>query len=360
MKKINISLLSDINQKVMLQWENLFKTLNIKDYQIHNHYITMQCPIHGGDNDTALNLYLDGSNSFPGYWKCNTNNCHDVFGKNIIGFTRGMLSKKKYNWTPFSNKVFSLQDTIDYLLEFLKINHISLIESDHDNNINNQNFTNQINNIFTFNNHFIGNNITRKQIRQKLKIPAEYYLQRGYSDTILSKYDVGLCTNGNKKMYNRVVVPVYDEHNRYIGCTGRSINGKKPKWLHSKNFRSGQYLYNYCNAKKYIKQSNVAIITESPGNVWRLEENGIHNAVALFGTSISMEQFKLLSKSGALSLIVLLDNDEAGHKGMRKIQQQYQRIYRLYFPNISQNDIGEMSKDEITSEIKTYINNIYS
>ncbi|NDC71851.1 MAG: hypothetical protein EBZ62_00150, partial [Sphingobacteriia bacterium] len=56
-------------------------------------------------------------------------------------------------------------------------------------------------------------------------------------------------------------------------------------------------------------KSHTAIIVESPGNVWRLEENGIHNSVALFGSSLSDRQTdltwdnKLLTAREAMEII---------------------------------------------------------
>ena len=92
--------------------------------------------------------------------------------------------------------------------------------------------------------------------------------------------------------------------------------------------------------------------------MWRLEESGIHNSVAIFGTSVSVGQTQLINSSGALSLIVLLDNGEAGKAGMKKIQEQFGRLYRLYYPTISAEDVGEMNTDEITREIYPIIQQI--
>ncbi|GAG82713.1 unnamed protein product, partial [marine sediment metagenome] len=74
---------------------------------------------------------------------------------------------------------------------------------------------------------------------------------------------------------------------------------------------------------------------------------------------ISQGQFNLLNQSGALSIIVLLDNDEAGMIGAKKIQQQCGRLYRLYYPTIDTNDVGDMGVDEVTKDIKSYIDKIH-
>jgi len=165
-----------------------------------------------------------------------------------------------------------------------------------------------------------------------------------------------------------------------VGCTGRSLYEKCSsckgfhkeshtcpdkdnvwkfsKWKHNADFKSQNHLYNFWFAKEHILKSGVAIIVESPGNVWRLEENGIHNSVAMFGSSLSDRQKILLDSSGAMSLIILTDNDEAGRKAAEQIKNKCQNTYRIFIPQISQSDVGEMTPDQINSEIKTYLERI--
>ena len=102
----------------------------------------------------------------------------------------------------------------------------------------------------------------------------------------------------------------------------------------------------------------MAIIVESPGNVWRLEENGIHNSVAIFGSSMSDRQKIILDSTGAMKLVVLTDNDDAGRKAAELIKQKCCKTYQVYVPNISKNDIGDMNSEEITNEIKSFIGKI--
>ena len=59
--------------------------------------VSMACPIHQGDNSSALNLYIEGD-SYRANWKCRTHQCEKTFKGSILGFTRGLLSYQKYNW----------------------------------------------------------------------------------------------------------------------------------------------------------------------------------------------------------------------------------------------------------------------
>ncbi|HCI70581.1 MAG TPA: hypothetical protein DHV30_08280, partial [Balneola sp.] len=204
---------------------------------------------------------------------------------------------------------------------------------------------------------------TREKLRSSIEIPSKYYIDRGYSSQVLDKYDVGLY---NKR--NRVVVPVYDDSYKYVaGFLGRSIwpqcdKCKKwhepekscpssiyeikdcEKWLNGK-FKSTNYLYNYWFASEHIRKTGVAILVEGAGDVWRLEENGIHISLGLFGTDLTDSQRVLLDRSGALAIIVMLDSDQAGREGVKKLKEQLGRQYRMYFPKIRE-DAGELNQDE--------------
>lgn len=356
--------------------ETLLETFNL-DYKFNNKMITMSCPIHGGDNETAFNLYPEGDN-YRGNWKCRTHNCEKIFKASVLGFIRGIISHQKYNWRNEGDDTCSFKEAVEFATKFINkdLGSIKISKTEREK----KQFTNVINYINKSTEPSISK-ITRPQIVKSLQIPAEYYLQRKYSSEVLVKYDVGLCTNPGREMSGRVVVPIYDNDYRYmIGCTGRSIHEKcdrcksyhhpselcpnsenswkYPKWKHNADFKSQNTLYNFWFAKEHILTSSTAIIVESPGNVWRLEENDIHNSVAIFGSSLSDRQKILLDSSGAMNLVILTDSDDAGRKAAEQIKQKCQNTYRIFIPTISKNDIGDMSAEEIQTEIKNYLQEI--
>ncbi len=358
------------------QIESVLDHFNL-DYKVNGKMISMCCPIHGGDNPSAISLYPHGD-TYRGNWKCRTHNCENTFKGSILGLIRGILSNKQHNWEKPGDKFCSFADAVNFATQFLNkdLSDIKISKSDR----NKKTFTNIISYISNDVAQSV-NNVTRESIVKSLKIPAQYYLDRGYSSDILIKYDVGLCDKPGKEMQNRIVVPIYDKEHKYmVGCSGRSIyekcskcssfhnpsdNCPNPdfawthcKWKHNSSFKAQNHLYNFWFAKQFIMESTTAIIVESPGNVWRLEENGIHNSVAIFGSSLSDRQKILLDSSGAMNLIILTDNDDAGKKAAEQIKNKCQNTYKVFIPTISKPDVGEMSPDEIQTEIKNYIERI--
>jgi len=356
--------------------EKLLNVLQVEDYRITEKMIFSKCPIHDGDNHSALNLYYTGD-VYRGNWKCRTHNCEETFKSSIIGFVRGVLSKQKYNWCEHGDKTVSFKEAVEFILGFLN-KDIHTIDKPN-NNIDN--FVYVAKN-FQKNNSIKQMKLDPSQVKDSLSIPAQYYIDRGYSNEILNKYSVGLCSNPKKPFYNRVVVPVYSTDGKYItGCTGRSIHKQcnqckcyhhpkkecpEPdkrwiysKWKHNQNFKSQNNLYNFWFAKEHIKKTKTVILVESPGNVWRLEEAGIHNSVGLFGSSMSNHQKVLIDSSGAMNIIVLTDNDEAGEKAFQTINDKCKDIYRIHRPQFDGDDIGEMSIASVQEQILPVLEKIY-
>jgi hypothetical protein len=348
-------------QKVALRLPELLDILNIDLRQDNKKYYG-PCPIHSGDNPHAISLYFN-EDFFP-IWKCYTHHCESSFGKDLLGFIRGVLSKNKYNWSCPQDKKVTMGETIEFALHFLnekydklKIDFVALEKKKFIRNSR----------ILAHTTH-ITTHTTRDNARKLLVIPADYYLKRNYSPEVLDKYDVGLCQNPSHELYNRVLTPIYDENYKSVlGYTGRSVFEKCPlcnlyhaplecpplenrwqytKWRHSTGLKLESVLYNYWHSKDFIKKSRKAIIVESPGNVWRLEEACIYNSVATFGAHLTQMQRAILDGSGALELILIMDNDEAGQLAVETIKRNYGRIYKIRNIIPPQNDLGMMSPEK--------------
>lgn len=356
--------------------EDILSYFNLQ-YKISSKMVVMKCPIHGGDNESALNLYHQGD-QYKGNWICRTHGCEKIFKKSILGFIRGILSNQKYDWSENGDKTVSFKDTINLATKLIDIDLSQMKLSNEQQDKNNfSNIIKHLSNIQDENEVKIDANL----IRKSLSVPATYYLSRGYSSEILCKYDIGLCSTRGKEMYQRAVAPVYDiDHKYMIGCSGRSIfekcsncktfhdpasscpspdeSWKFSKWKHSSNFKSQNCLYNFWFAKDYIMKSSTAILVESPGNVWRLEEAGFHNSVALFGSALSDKQKILLDGSGAMNLILLTDNDEAGNKAADQIMQKCHKTYKIYRPSLIDNDIGCMPIDKVKQFLQPIMESI--
>jgi 5S rRNA maturation endonuclease (ribonuclease M5) len=364
---IDYSRLNALAQLVCFRLEDLFEKLEIELRRSGKMYIGC-CPIHLGDNYSALNLYPEGD-KIPGIWRCNTHQCHKVFQKTIIGFVRGVLSQKYFNWnmnTP-TQDIAPFDKTIRWLCKFVEKDWNDIRVDERTEELNR--FANQISTFKKVASKQSG--LPRADVRRHLQIPAHYYLERRYRFETLDRFDIGLCDQPGKEMYNRVVVPIYEDSGKLaVGFTGRSIfekckcgfyhspsikcptknDGKKfSKWRHVGN--TGHTLYNWWNARSRIKESATAILVEGPGDVWRLAESGVDNSVAMFGADLTDEQQILLEKSGAMKIVVIRDNDPTGISSEQHLRELLQRSYKLRFITPSAKDVGEMTVPQIKQEI---------
>lgn len=355
--------LSKLSEIIVNDIDKLFSHFKIPIFHGQQR-LYIPCMIHGSDKFNSLTLYIGGYD-VPFIWKCRTHHCEKHFKKTIIGFARALLSANN-GWTGKGDEMVSFPDTVNFLCNLYKVDIKDIKERPGEAEKNQ--FMHIARNAQMRVSTPEVKGVSREKVRGFLKIPAEYYLKKGYSAEIIDKYDIGLCDNKKSKdMYGRIVIPIYDETGQtMVGCTGRSIfekcekcgcwhddetcpaNKKRySKWRH--NFDSRYYLYNYWFAYPTIKQTSSALLVESPGNVLKLEMAGIHNSLAMFGNTLKTEQKFLLEKAGVMDLTVLLDNDEAGRLGRQIIEEECSLYYNLNFIDLPDgvNDVGEMDVGEI-------------
>lgn len=339
--------------------------------------ITGRCPIHHGDNFTALNIYTDGHTT-RGNWYCQTKKCHEKFGKGIIGLTQAILSVQQRDWTPEDGpeNQISFREALDFACAYLGVKFDDLKPNEAA--IKHSKFLAQ-NRILNAKLNAADKKIPKAVFRKNLKYPAQYFIDRGYPDWILEHFDVGYCDNPKKPMFRRCVVPVYEEtgkfatgflaratcercaacgywHHDDTSCdVAKGFPKGYAKWINDESLDVSSHLYGYWAAIENIRRTGTIVLVEGPGDVWRLWASGMYNAVAMFGTSFTEQQQVILESSGAMNLIVLTDNDDAGNECAKKIYDRCHRIFRLYYPKYSGKDVGELSKDVITKEIEPMI-----
>jgi len=114
------------------------------------------------------------------------------------------------------------------------------------------------------------------------------------------------------------VVPFYDRHFVYAGHTARfdeSVAGfrhGKPQGLNPSEYLFGLPQSSWDKTKQVFRTR--VIVVEGPRDVMWLYQNGIKNAVGLFGSKVSDAHALLLRRSPGV--LVWLDNDRAGWLGL--------------------------------------------
>ena len=153
---------------------------------------------------------------------------------------------------------------------------------------------------------------------------TEHAKKNGYSEELLEQ--IGLSIRGSKGLYDRyhgrVMFPIHNLTGRVIGFGGRIlVNDKKsPKYQNSPEseiYDKKQTLYGIYFAKNAIARQDECILVEGYFDVLRMHQIGIENVVASSGTSLTMEQIRLV-KRYTKNITMLYDGDAAGvHAALR-------------------------------------------
>lgn len=290
---------------------DVLRSLNIKEY---TNRFQDRCPLHGGDNDTAFCYYKDSN-----IWRCFTHLCHEKWGSGPNGLMRGLnidCTQVEYD------RVIHSQFITERAAEEPEIK------------------------------------VERKTVIQHLdELPSTYFIKRGFHASILQSYDIGTCFNIKSPMYNRAVVPCYEESGQYaIGFSGRDITNTDSKWKHSYGFKKSHYLYNLWKQKQNVLKYQTAILVEGFGDVWKMEEAGVPCCLAIMGTNLSIAQSDILSRLGVMKLILLLDNDPPGETSKTSIYNKYKLLYNISIPKLSyKKDIGDMPVSWVHNQCMNFL-----
>ncbi len=119
---------------------------------------------------------------------------------------------------------------------------------------------------------------------------------------------------------SRVMIPIRDLKGDVIAFGGRAYGKGEPKYLNSPEstlFRKRSTLYGLDSARESIRREGAAILVEGYFDQISLRIRGLENVVAPLGTSLAVEQVKLL-KRYTTEVITVFDGDEAGLRAVRR------------------------------------------
>lgn len=146
-------------------------------------------------------------------------------------------------------------------------------------------------------------------------------LKTKFSDDVLEK--AGLIQKSKNgyidRFRSRIIVPIRDENGNYIAFGARAtLKDQTPKYLNSSDtliYNKSKVLYGLYYAKDAIKEKQSIILMEGYFDVITAQANGVKNAVASCGTSLTLDHVKLISRYNPKRKIYLsFDTDNAGQK----------------------------------------------
>lgn len=184
---------------------------------------------------------------------------------------------------------------------------------------------------------------------------SNHLLSKGYSkDAIIN---AGLANRNDKGgIYDvfrgRVMFPIFSITGKIIGFSGRDTTEEsKQKYLNTKDsnvYSKSNSLFGIYQAKESIVQKKSALLLEGNYGVTSLHDQGLTNAVARLGSSLTIEQAKIIRKYTDMVTIVI-DNDKAGNNVIEKdtitlLQEGFNVM--LFIPEVEGMDPDDLVKSK--------------
>jgi DNA primase len=117
---------------------------------------------------------------------------------------------------------------------------------------------------------------------------------------------------------DRIIFPIHNTTGKIIGFGARQIakNDKSPKYINTPEneiYSKSKILYGSYFARTAINSADECLLVEGYTDVVSLHQAGIENVVASGGTSLTMDQLRLIKKY-THNLTIIYDGDAAGIK----------------------------------------------
>lgn len=336
----------------------IMKKLNFRGYD-QGSRLTGCCPVpHSegrtpNDNDKAFSWDFDRK-----MWQCFTHRCHQINGSDVFALVQSV-------------KECTFRQAVMWILGVLEKGIEDIQELDGDE-------VQKLDQLIKKRAKLVKHKQLEEDVMKHLT-PSSYFSKRGFSDEVIKEF--GCWGEWHKKgTYGeqRVVVPVYDPLDGYlIAFTCRILDDSlveswRPKWCHCLNFaelrkkaadrtdeerfHASSVLFNLHRAKEHMGDPETIVITEGPGDVMRLWEAGVKNAVAVLGTGFSKHHKSLLHKVGCRRIICVLDGDDAGQKARNTVKKLCEGYFDYHEVQLTDGrDPGDYTPEQLRLVFKEYL-----
>ena len=194
---------------------------------------------------------------------------------------------------------------------------------------------------------------------------SAHALKEGYKIDFLEKTGLTIPKESRNydRFHGRVMFPIRSLSGRVLGFGGRILksNVKAAKYLNSPEsdiYHKSKVLYGMYYAKNSIVKKNRCLLVEGYTDVISMHQAGIENVVASSGTSLTIDQIKLV-KRFTNNITLLFDGDAAGLKaalrGVNLILEEGLNVKIVTFPDGE--DPDSYAKKVSSEELESYINN---
>lgn len=187
----------------------------------------------------------------------------------------------------------------------------------------------------------------------------------GYKPEFLLSTGLSIERESDKSLYDRfrdrVIFPIHNISGRVVGFGGRTLRTDKKVAKYQNSPESEIYskkreLYGLYFAKRAIQQHDVVIMVEGYTDVISMHQAGIENVVSSSGTSLTVDQVRLLNRF-TKNITIIYDGDAAGIKaairGIDIILHEGMNVRVVSLP--PEHDPDSFARSHTAQEVHDYI-----
>ncbi len=173
-------------------------------------------------------------------------------------------------------------------------------------------------------------------------VPDSHWIyDRGFSKNLINKWDCKVNKFGD------FMIPAKNKENNNLGWIYRRLQAI-PKYMFSKGFSKSQTLF---GINQIIDTDRLFIVEGALDCMW-LHQHG-YSSVAILGASVSKKQLDLISSLNPGEVVLSLDNDTAGRKGIDKATFDMKDRFLLSYLKLPKKykDVQEIRDKETLSRV---------
>jgi DNA primase len=157
---------------------------------------------------------------------------------------------------------------------------------------------------------------------RKYEKAYSYLLNRGITDYLIDKYQIGYChtkINGYELLYKRIVFPIYNWKGECISFSSRTLNkGVKYLTMNNQVFNKADNVYGLNFALNSIANTRISFIVEGFTDVIGMHSAGLFNTVSSMGLATTFNQAQLVARWAKI-IVLVFDGDKRGKQATDKV-----------------------------------------
>lgn len=176
-------------------------------------------------------------------------------------------------------------------------------------------------------------------------VPSNHWIyERGFTNETIEKW--GCKSN----IYSDLLIPIENQSSTTVGWISRRQQAI-PKYLFSKGFAKSKNLFGI----NHLYSVETLYVVEGALDAMWLDQHG-YSSVAVLGASISPAQINLIGTLHPSEVVLSLDNDEAGRRGVSKATLDMNGRFLLSYLNLptGYKDVQEIRN---VNQLTTVLNN---